>query len=192
MKKAYKTIIYGILITILFSCASTDNENTEIAHWKETYATLYKYGHGRGAVNMVFYIVDGKRYEVSGYFDVYGKVIGDKYLIKYNPNNPKQIYEYVWYVSFLTTEKTEVAIGQIDDIWSKHIEFGRLRRDGITFSYTVNERIYERTQYLQPDYKERYPNLSNGQKYKIHYWEKNPQRAVLYLDGPIKEENKNI
>jgi hypothetical protein len=157
-------------------------------NWEETYATLYKYGYGRGAVSMIFYWVDGKRYEVNGSFGVNGKVIGDKYLIKYNP---EQIKEYTWYVSFLTTEKTVEAVGIINSISSANLIFERTMDMQIVFTYTVNDKEYQRSQDLQPDYKEKRPNLSAGQKYKVLYWDKNPQRAVLYLDKPIKENNEH-
>uniref|UniRef100_A0A0N4ZHB6 Lipoprotein n=1 Tax=Parastrongyloides trichosuri TaxID=131310 RepID=A0A0N4ZHB6_PARTI len=162
----------------LATCTIGENENIDDSNWKETYATLYKYGYGRGAVNMVYYRVDGKRYELNSYFDANGKAIGDKYLIKYNPYNPEQIKEYIWYVSFLTTEKTEEAIGKVEDVWSKNIEFGRIKRYGISFVYIINGEKYERTQYLQPDYKDVYPNLSAGQEYKVLYWDKNPQPVI--------------
>lgn len=196
MKMGFRIIFYGILITMVSTCTyfaitdiffDSENINVDDSNWKETYATLYRYGYGRGSVSMVYYWVDGKRYEVNSYFDANGKAIGDKYLIKYNPDNPKQIKEYIWYVSFLTTEKTEETVGMVEDIWSKNIEFGRVKRNGISFVYTVNGKKYERTQYLQPDYKEKYPNLSKGQKYKVLYWVENPQRAVLYLDNLISE-----
>ena len=195
MKMVFRIIFYGILITMVSTCTyfaitdiffDSENINVDDSNWKETYATLYKYGYGRGAVNMVYYRVDGKRYEVNSYFDANGKAIGDKYLIKYNPDNPEQIKEYTWNVGFLTTEKTEEAVGVIENIDSKHIDFGRSKVSWISFNYTVNRKTYQRTQDLQPDYKEKYPNLLAGQKYKVLYWDKNPQRAVLYLDKPIK------
>src|SRR5690625_985294 len=191
MKMGFRIIVIGILVSALSSCAIGDNKNIDDNNWKETYATLYKYGYGRGAVSMIFYWVDGKRYEVNSYFDANGKAIGDKYLIKYNPDNPKQIKEYTWNVGFLTTEKTEESVGVIENIDSKRIDFGRTRVSWISFDYTVNGKIYQRTQDLQPDYKEKYPNLSEGQKYKVLYWAKNPQRAVLYLDKPIRENNEH-
>lgn len=196
MKKGFRIIFYGILITMVSTCTyfaitdiffDSENINVDDSNWKETYATLYRYGYGRGAVSMVFYWVDGKRYEVNGSFNANGKVIGDKYLIKYNTDNPKQIKEYTWNVGFLTTENTEETVGIVEGIWSMNILFNRDEDMGITFFYTVNGKKYERTQRLQPDYKEKFPNLSKEQKYKVLYWDKNPQRAVLYLDKPIKE-----
>src|SRR5690625_1071704 len=192
MKMGFRIIVFGILVSALSSCAIGDNKNVDDSNWKETYATLYRYSTvSRASVNMVFYWVDGKKYEVNGHFNPNGKTIGDKYLIKYNPDNPEQIKEYTWNVGFLTTEKTEETVGVIGSIDSKYIDFGRTKVIWIGFTYVVNGEKHKRTQHLQPDYKEKYPNLSEGQKYKVLYWDKNPQRAVLYLDKPIRENNEH-
>jgi len=191
MRMVFRIIFCGVFIAILSSCAIGENKNVDDSNWKETYATLYKYGYGRGAVSMIYYRVEGKLYKTNGSFSVQGKVLGDKYLIKYNPDNPKQIKEYAWNVGFLKTEKTVEAVGIINSISSANLIFGRAKDMQIVFTYTVNDKEYQRSQDLQPDYKEKYPNLSEGQKYKVLYWDKNPQRAVLYLDKPIKENNEH-
>jgi hypothetical protein len=188
MKVVFRIIFYGIFIAMLSACAIGENKNVDDSNWKETYATLYRYGYGRGAVSMIFYWVDRQRYEVNGSFSVQGKVIGDKYLIKYNPDNPKQIKEYTWNVGFLKTEKTVGTFGIINGISSTNLIFERDKDMQIVFTYTVNGKEYQRSQDLQPDYKEKFPNLLVGQRYKVLYWDKNPQRAVLYLDKPIKQE----
>lgn len=178
------TCTYFAITDIFFD---SENINVDDSNWKETYATLYRYGYGRGAVSMIFYWVDRQRYEVNGSFSVQGKVIGDKYLIKYNPDNPKQIKEYTWNVGFLKTEKTVETVGIINSISSTNLIFERDKDMQIVFTYTVNGKEYQRSQDLQPDYKEKFPNLSKGQKYKVLYWVENPQRAVLYLDNLISE-----
>jgi hypothetical protein len=172
MKLRFKVIFYGMMSTILLSACMT--KNIDDTHWKETYATLYRNGVGRGAEHMIYYWVDGKMYETDGSFDAYGYVLGDKYLIKYNPSNPEQIKEYTWVLVFTESEKTIECIGEIKKVFW----FGP-GRHAITFQYTVEGKTYERTQDLPPDYKEQYPDLKKGQKYKVVCWDKNPQRSVL-------------
>lgn len=140
------------------------------------------YGYpGRPRGCDIRYIVNGQEYEGYSYMPNYEayRIIGDKFKILYNPTNPKEFQVIEWEPVFTEDEETIQVIGEITtmgSIWGRSIEF----------TYKVNGQEYERWQYLPPDYEKRYPNLKEGNKYMVRAWAENPQRAIIYLDKPIK------
>lgn len=111
-------------------------------------------------------------------------VIGEKYVLEYDAENPEEHRVISYKPLFLKEEKTSFVKGNIRRVF----KFKKFTRNGsiyaITFEYTVNERTYKKTQDLPPNYKELYPALKKGNQYKVEYWIKNPERSIIHLNQP--------
>lgn len=35
-------------------------------------------------------------------------------------------------------------------------------------------------------YKEKYPDLKEGNSYEVEYWQENPERAIMHLNKPVE------
>ena len=143
-------------------------------------------GTSASTVWMIHYVED-KKYESPVGFNVYGLVIGDKFIVKYLHENPSEFIVLSWKPVFAEPEKDEIieTSGEIARTY-RFKYWGDEPHSGITFNYYVEGVKFKREQHLPPNYKSIYPNLSKGQKFKVLYWKKNPQRAIIYLNEPIE------
>jgi len=180
----FKSCIYFLLFLIeLFSCATLqiphERRRTAIATVEEKDV----YGiHGSSYDRFVYYI-NHQRYEyhakVTG-----GVVIGDKCLVEYDYLYPDKKYLRRDSCFFLPNEKTGFTVGILQYI--------RKREELFEYYYFVNFKgqikKYKRLQLLENgDPIRNHPQLVNGAKFVVEYWEQNPQRSVLYINRPVKD-----
>jgi hypothetical protein len=173
-----KYFLLVFLIAQLFFC-SCNGQNKKI-EWKETIGTLPFHGHGgQGEIS---YEVNGKTYKQ--FFDHRNDEAkkDDKYTMRYNVNKPEEIEVDYWNPVFIKGEITSVLAGRITKLEKKSIWNGA---PFVVFTYFVNNTTLEKYQYLPPDYKEKYPNLSVGQKYEVESWDEDVTRVALHLNKPI-------
>ena len=80
------------------------------AVWKETVGTLNPNGHGEGKIH---YQVDDKEYSGTFIMRNENAVLGEKYTMRYNVNNPEEIEIDYWHPVFVSGEQTHPFIATI-------------------------------------------------------------------------------
>ncbi len=101
-------------------------------------------------------------------------VEGYIYKLIYEKEKPKKYEMLRLEPLFLDSEKTEMDTGTIISIMS-----GR----SVRFRFVTNDLIpYKRFQGFDP--KIFSPKV--GERYVVQHWSENPQRAIIYLDKPVK------
>jgi hypothetical protein len=149
------------------------------ATWKETIGTLDPQGHGEGTIQ---YNVDGVQYH-NVFKGISNKWVEEqKYTMRYNVNDPKEIQVDNWNPVFIESESTHTFPARVKKVQSPSF-FSHSA--AVIYSYKVNRHEIEQWIYLPRDYKQRYPNLQENQYYQVECWDKNIYRSVLHLDKPI-------
>ncbi len=143
-------------------------------------------GGGSGSGAWIEHYLYGNRYSAFDGLNFWGIVLGDRFNILYDPSNPESFKVISWEPVFTEEEETKTIKGELVRL-SQFKWWGDDSRYSIKFDYEVNRETYTRGQDLPPNYKTIYPTLSVGQTFEVKYWVSNPQRAIIYLDKPIKE-----
>lgn len=171
-------ILCVVIAIIIWAVVYSFSEPT-INKAVETYAVVKEFkskaGSGRNAVYE--YSVNGEVFSFWGYYNN-TLVIGDKFIVMYDCEKPKESKVVLDKPIFLENEKTINSKGKITrvKIYSKK---------AVYFEYVANGELYTRIQCLPNDFKVQYPALSEEKEYQIVYWADNPQRAIIYLDKPL-------
>ncbi|MFC2138796.1 hypothetical protein ACFLTE_11530 [Bacteroidota bacterium] len=163
------------VIILLYGCGISSQDTGE------TIGTIIKHSNDlKGSSFIVKYTIENEYYytSISG---GEGRVIGDKYIIKYEINNPDKCKVLIYQPIFEKNENTNVTTGEVKRI-STFLD--RI----IEFEYNVDGIRYKRWQKLPPNHKELYPGLAKGQKYQIQYLNTLPERAIIKLDKEIKNQ----
>ncbi len=143
---------------------------------------VYKITLGGGEGAWIEYYVDGNRYASFEGLRYRGMVLGDRFNILYDPSNPESFKIIRWEPVFVEEEETVQSTGKLIKVTKESwMFFG-----SVIFTYQVGKKIYNRKQFLNPNLKN-YEVMEIGNKYVIRYWIHDPQRAIIYLDKPIKE-----
>lgn len=109
------------------------------------------------------------------------QVIGDKYNAYYDSEDSSTIEILYSQPVFLDEEVILSTEAEIVYAHPWHTP------NTVKFRYNVNGEEYIRFQDTEENFKNKYPNVKEGQKYLIKYWMKNPQRSIMYFDQPIDE-----
>lgn len=166
-------MLAAIFASLIWLCLSQSTP-VNFKNPQKTVGIVVKFFDGtRGVDAYVKYYVDGEKYVVLS-SKTEGMAIGDKYELKYEKSNPEKWDIVNERPVFLTNEKT----GETNGIISK---VSTISQDFVRFEYTVHGKKYSRTQYFDKEL-----HLVVGKKYKIRYWVKNPQRAIIDLANPEK------
>ena len=182
--KYMKVYTYCFMAMIcLFTFCSGKNDKKPIV-WKETIGIKVVDGN----LNWIHYNVNGIQYKNR--FDIrsYGEISGEKYTMRYNINNPKEIEIDYWNPIFEKNETTYFCVSK--NIKIHWINFWEPKYI-VIYYYEANGYTHKKTQSLPPNYKKNYPNLKEGQIYEIETLSENPQRAIIHLDKPIKDTTNN-
>src|SRR5690606_3765452 len=121
---------------------------------------------------------EGHDYERPLAWDNYGLQIGDKFRIKYDPNNPEDYTIYTHKPVFSTADtvfdqKILITTGELERVYS--------HRPVVLFSYEVQGEKYERNQDLPPNFRDTFPDLKEGNTYRVVYLSEEPKRAIILL-----------
>jgi hypothetical protein len=121
--------------------------------------------------------VKGKKYiiYISSNYDV-----GEKFVVEYEKNEPKINKARIDKPVFLTNEKTSITVGIVENYNPNYFR-------EISFIYFVNGNKYKQSYEPIKNSKLKYPNLREGNKYKVKYWNENPKRSIILLDEPTTE-----
>lgn len=103
--------------------------------------------------------------------------LGEKFIIEYEEKKPDVNKARLDKPVFLNNETTGLTTGIISSY--NPIFFRK-----ISFIYFVDGIKYEQSYKPIKDSEIKYPNLKEGKKYKVRYWEQNPQRSIILLDKP--------
>jgi len=162
----------------MYSCSSNKPIFKNII-WKETYGEITGIPNNK----YIEFEVDGKKYKQRFYGPSYGMPYeGVKYSLKYDSLDPNTIEVCYYCPIFLPDELTKTFEGEITRIYWKG---GTSYKYGFEYVFYVENVRVKKIQGLPNDYKLKYPNLQENQKYEIEVWINNPNRAILYLDRPI-------
>jgi hypothetical protein len=124
------------------------------------------------------YYVNDKRYLVDHSKWRY-LVTGEKFKIEYDSLDPSTAEVLIREPLFLPSEERVKTIGTKTDL-STH---------QCCFEYDAMGIHYKKVQFFNKDLIENYPELKIGSKCEVEYDPYIPQRAIIYLDRPIKDEN---
>lgn len=108
----------------------------------------------------------------------YDYVLGDKFVIDYEKNNPEINKVREDKPVFLNNEITGITICEIK-------RYNTFFFNELWFFYWVNGVKYERDYDAPINSDELYPNLKKGNLYKVKYWKENPQRSIILLNEPL-------
>jgi hypothetical protein len=147
--------------------------------WVKTVGTLLHSHGGRNSYTEFDYVFNGVPYrEMSYYGNVeafYANEMG-KYIIKVNPQNPKQYAVLQSRPVFTDEDITGAVPGKIMSFYEGH---------GLAFEYYVDGEMYEHSQEIPIEDSIKYNNLTEGQCYNVRYDVKYPKRAIIYIDEPM-------
>ena len=136
---------------------------------------------GHGSYDLYIYYVGNKRYDYHGPNKAYAPK-GEKYLLKYDTLYPGGDFEHVELKTehpiFLPGENTKYTVGTL-----KKVHKGFFSLD---YVYTILGKEYSTSQSLA-DPAKKYPQLVTGAEFLVEYWVNNPERAILYMDKPKKD-----
>lgn len=156
-----------------------------------TITSLKQAQKSAGLDAVVTFVVEGKQYEYRIGSKAYSaNVVGEKFVVVYEDKKPSNciVLRHRPVFTDIESKFVEQTKGVITKDahkynWSsnKHIP-----NHGIEFEYEVNGQKFTKAQSLPKDYKKQYPNLKEGSIYEVEYWNKNPERAIIYLEKPAK------
>ena len=172
--KNLKYLILCFSIMLLSFCSTKHNQSVE---WVETIGTI----EAESPPYWIYYKIDDIQYRERFYLKNYGIVSGEKYSMRYNVDNHSEIEIEYWNPIFEKGETTHLTIGRI-----KRIVCPRFKEPKclIDYVYEVNGEKIDKTQSLPPIYKK--GTFNEGQSFQVEFWDKNVNRAVIYLDRPVK------
>ena len=184
--------IYKIILMTVFLFQSCDTplkipqerRRTAIA----TVEDPHIYGNHGSSYALYVYYIRHERYEYKAPL-IYGLVVGDKCLLEYDSLYLNKKHLMRENPIFLANEKTKFTTGTLIRVHKNYELINYIYK-----IHTANKDVeYERVQDLglgNPI--KNHPQLVNGATFLVEYWEKNPQRAILYIDKPIKDSTATI
>lgn len=179
-------LIMGAVLSGIIWIFILTNDSPEINNPKYTIGEIVRFTQGTkssGLGAVIQYVVDEIEYETTiGSFADKANVIGEKYKVKYDSQNPEKRVVLTESPVFLDDELTRTTKGKI----TKFSLTSHKGRTGFIFKYKISNKDFIKAQTIQSNYKEQYPDLKEGNSYEVEYWEQNPERAIIYLDKPIK------
>jgi len=173
-------LFFTLIIRSTIYCQKRKPGKTVI--WKETIGTLDPHGHSHGTIQ---YQVDGKTYSAVFMLRNEDAVLGEKYTMRYNINNPEEVEIDYWHPVFVAGEETYPFVATIKKIHKKSLIDPT---PFVTYTFEIKGIHIEKYVYLPANYKELYPGLKEGQHYVVECLAQDAaNRVVLHLDKPLKD-----
>jgi hypothetical protein len=143
---------------------------------RETVGTIIGYTQGGNNGRSAIVKFSSKRkFYYTNTDDYY--YVGEKFIIEYDEKNPKANTVRLDKPVFFKNEKTGFTIGIVDTYNPNYFR-------EISFIYFVNGKKYEQSYKPVENSEVKYPDLREGKKYKVKYWEDYPKRSIILLDDP--------
>jgi hypothetical protein len=188
VNRFYMKVVYaGVAFLLFFTLAirsfifSQKKKSDKPVAWKETVGTLDPHGHSHGTIH---YQVNGSMYSGTFMLRDADAVNDEKYIMRYNANNPEEIEIDYWHPVFIEGEQTYPFKAIIVKVHKKSILDPT---PFVVFAFEVKGIHLKKSVYLPLNYEQLYPNLQAGQHYEVECWAKDANRVVLHLDKPIKD-----
>lgn len=178
-------ILVAIIVGIIWIFKTTGKE-PQIKEPKYTIGEIVRFTQGTkssGLGAVVQYIVDEIEYEKTiGSYANKANIIGEKYKIKYDEKNPERCIVLTENPVFLKNELTQSTKGVI----KKFSLTSHKGKTSFEYEYSIDDKKFSKSQTVLSNYKDLYPSLKEGATYQVEYWRKNPKRAIIHLDKPVK------
>ena len=176
MKKYF--VLFSVIVTSFTFCSVKKKSNDIV--WKNVIGTI----EPMGRETYIHYYVDGNLHTERYYLIIYGAVKGEKFTMRYNVKDPKEIQIDYWNPVFEKEEDIKYSKAQVK--WVHWFSFHEPKYV-LHYTYDIGLGSITKEQVLRPKYKNYYPNLKKGQVYEVEFSPENPQRGVLNLDKAIVE-----
>jgi len=147
---------------------------------KETIGVVLGYEKGRNRSAKVCFQHKKQKYFtlISDYY-----VIGEKFMVEYEQENPKANRVRLDKPIFLKDEWICITVGYLDTYNTNYF------KSFSSFTYYVDGVKYEKLFEPIENSEVKYPNAKEGYNYVVKYWSHNPQRSIILLD---KKMNKSL
>lgn len=168
-------LIISISISFYQYYSSIPRENI-----KETIGEVLSYEKGRKRSAKVYFQYKKHNYItlISDYY-----VIGEKFIVEYEQENPKANRVRLDKPVFLKDEWICLTVGYLDTYNTNYFKsFSK-------FIYYVDGVKYVKLFEPIENSEVKYPNAKEGYNYEVKYWKHNPQRSIILLD---KKTNKTL
>ncbi|WP_421750705.1 hypothetical protein [Croceimicrobium sp.] len=112
---------------------------------------------------------NGKEVEEHGGSKDAFTIIGEKYHGVYDQQDCENFRIDYNRPLFLPKEKTNIVLGRILNV----------RESTIFYEIRVEGTKYEKLQFMEEGYREKYPEIDKGADFPVEYWLRNPQRSIM-------------
>lgn len=175
-------ICLGLIAALFYGIF--DYYNSEPNWWEvgdENIGTVYKISYGRSGGAWIEHEIDGELYRAFQGINPEGLVVGEKYRLKYLPDQPEVFQVLDYRPLFTEEENTYTTQGLIMSINRINFIEGQSTHS-LAFTYNFEGRQYRRAQRLPPNTEQRLRKLKAGQNVEVVIWVENPQRAIVVLE----------
>ena len=183
-------ILWIIIITIVFKfiIESLSNYFNPEPEWNKvgvnTIGTVSQIKTGRPNYTSFTFEVDGEEYMAESTFSSFGLTYTERYEILYSKENYEKIKVIPWKPVILKSEEDDFF--EIEGKVMKLINTNPFSINSdyskILFKFYIDNVMYEKSQFLPPNFRELYPNIESYKTCKVKYWKYDPQRAILLLN----------
>lgn len=164
-----------MIYLIIDSIISYRNTHSKIMDGVESFIVLTRVDRDAKHPSATYaYYVEGSEYVESMSCD-WTKVVGEKFAMTYERNNPKRHKVYLDKPLFLDGEKTLTATGEVTMLWGSVIEF----------KYIADGSKERKAQQLPQNFRDIYPLIRKRDKFEVEFWYDNIRRSIIHLDKPV-------
>lgn len=138
----------------------------------------YQFNYVQGPYCEYTYVIQGDTFKEKSNYDIRISK-GERFRMVFFTFGNKQVLRVVNFYEpvFLENEITKITSGEVI--------FSQKNAEAVYYKYNIDGKQYERAQILNGKVKD-YKMLKDHKTFKVEYLVDNPQRAIIYLDQPIK------
>lgn len=186
MKKWIQFVLGISIVLLLIILSMYFTRGSKINNPEYTIGTIVRIRQdARGASAIVKFKVKSKTYKSSiGTSADSNDQIGKKFKVVYEKDNPNENYILTFAPIFTNNDLKRETVGTVTQIFRSGFTFSSKKFTSIyvvRFTYFVNGIEYNRAQSLPREYKQKFPQLKDGKKYKVEYSIKNPKIVIIHL-----------
>ncbi len=177
-------LVLGAVSGIFYFIYDINRVNVDYSSWAKGIGTVTHVNYGRGSAGEMEYLFKGEKYNGAGRMSC-GDHLGEKYVIRINPNKPDDYIPLSWLPTFEANEETYEAVGKIIRIFRFRLLANNVSRYALIYTYHVNDVEHKASQDLPPGYEK--DELHVNQYFKVQFGG-SPSRAIIHLDMPLKRK----
>lgn len=181
-----------IFVQIVDSFIPNKNYYILTSSWVEVIGTISKITQSEGVDCHFSYTFHNTKFNETSLNSrsVLNICVGEKYVLKVNPDHPECYFPILSRPLFAKNENTTITFGEIYRIvnlrpvfFFRHLNPFDFRYE-ILFRYKVNGEDIERGQAIPLGFDQSTSSLKPGDAFEIEYLPENPRRAILHLNKP--------